>query len=673
MQIVEDISAPPTQAELRLDGWVSQLSGMGILGKDKNESSFFARQRRLPQDTLDAMYRHDALAARIVDTIVDDAMRKGFRIVFKGDDENPIDPKDVNEINSKVNKWAQSVQLHPNVKKHVKQARAFGGSLLVMGAEDGQDPAEPLNPDAISDFTFIKPLDRFQVSSSGMLNTDARSHAFGLPNWYHLHSVVGTAGARGNSLMDQELQRRAGIVGGSSVGTFAHEENVPTLSNVTVHTSRVVRTDGISLSDRSRLNNDGWGDAVLERVHDPLRNWNTVMNATGSLVVDMNGMVYGIKGLAQLVAANKGNELQKRFQMMDLAASNWNAKVLDADGETATRLATNLTGLGEVIDRIGMHLGAAAAMPLTLILEVSPGGFGTGANENNQWDDVVAAYQVEVLEPIFEQVFKVLFSSKEFSSVPENWSIEFNPLSQMTELEQADLHLKQAQADQIYIGITVLTPNEVAESRFGGESYSVNTQLDEEAREGMAEGKELTEEEKALEAEAGEQNSLVEKTGKETAQSDVPEGEEEPTLPEGAEVAGATLDLPAGEVEVGPAEAADPGTAFNGAQVQALSGIIGQVVNGEIPFASAVQLVAIAFPVDEAAANRLLMPAQAMATTVAAEKAATKAAMPDAMKGQMDAPAPGQPGGPPAGNAPEGEDAAAPGEVPPAGEEDPKA
>jgi hypothetical protein len=63
---------------------------------------------------------------------------------------------------------------------------------------------------------------------------------------------------------------------------------------------------------------------------------------------------------------------------------------------------------------------------------------------------------------------------------PENWSFAFNPLWQPTEGEKIDARNKQAQTDQIYITQQVLHPEEVRSSRFGGDTYSPETTLDEQ-------------------------------------------------------------------------------------------------------------------------------------------------------------------------------------------------
>jgi hypothetical protein len=56
----------------------------------------------------------------------------------------------------------------------------------------------------------------------------------------------------------------------------------------------------------------------------------------------------------------------------------------------------------------------------------------------------------------------------------------FNPQRVQTELEKAELHYKQAQTDHIYLTDSVLTEDEVRQSRFGSE-YSIETVIDEAA------------------------------------------------------------------------------------------------------------------------------------------------------------------------------------------------
>lgn len=66
--------------------------------------------------------------------------------------------------------------------------------------------------------------------------------------------------------------------------------------------------------------------------------------------------------------------------------------------------------------------------------------------------------------------------------IPKTISIDFGSLWQLDENEEADIRLKVAQADAVYLDRGVLDPAEVAISRFGGDKYSMETEIDLDAR-----------------------------------------------------------------------------------------------------------------------------------------------------------------------------------------------
>ena len=77
---------------------------------------------------------------------------------------------------------------------------------------------------------------------------------------------------------------------------------------------------------------------------------------------------------------------------------------------------------------------------------------------------------------------------------PENWSLQFIPLWQNTEEQDAVTRRTTAETDAIYIDRGVLTPDEVAISRFGGNKWSMNTEIDMESRERITDHPEELEE-----------------------------------------------------------------------------------------------------------------------------------------------------------------------------------
>jgi uncharacterized protein len=70
---------------------------------------------------------------------------------------------------------------------------------------------------------------------------------------------------------------------------------------------------------------------------------------------------------------------------------------------------------------------------------------------------------------------------------PDNWSVQFVPLWQNTEEQEAIVRRTIAETDCMYIDRGVLDPSEVAVSRFGGNKWSKETEIDLQARERVSE------------------------------------------------------------------------------------------------------------------------------------------------------------------------------------------
>ena len=442
------------QATTTADGWSNPTTGMGYLGRDKGEATQWRPSPKLDHQTLDSMGRGEGFARKIIDSVVDDAMRSGWVVNFQGDDDNVVTPEQSHELNERLQKWYKETKLKPRVSQHLKQARQYGGSLLALGVSDGQAPSEPLDLERVTEFTWLRTHDRVQVGWSAEVNDEPRSVGFGLPKRYTLLSSRVQASSGSDAMID-----------------------------IPVHNSRVWRTDGVVLGERERDQNEGWGDSVLQVCRDQLGNRSSVMKAARTVIQEWVMAVYKIKNLKGIIDANGESQVRSRFSIMDRLKSLWQGVLVDADNEGYERLATTAAGLPELLDRFGIDLAAVALMPVTKLLGVSPGGFGTGKAEGDNWDDVVKSYQTDTVEPLLEYVFKILFATDEFEDFPGNWSIKFNSLQLTDPVEDADIRLKTAQKDSLEIASGVVGADEVAQSRYGGSTYSTETVLDAEGRE----------------------------------------------------------------------------------------------------------------------------------------------------------------------------------------------
>jgi hypothetical protein len=447
-----DSMIPKTVTE---DGWSNPVTGMGFLGRDKGESNTYRPDILLTSQELDNLGR-DGFARIIVDTIVEDAMRSGWVVNFTGGKDSEVTPEQAQEFNERLRTWYRETKLKARVSQHLKQARQYGGSLLVLGVKDGQDPSEELNLDRVTEFSWMRAHDRVQVSESAEINSDPSSVGFGFAEAYTLHTAtqMQTSGDRQETLID-----------------------------TWVHNSRVWRTDGVLLTERVRQQNFGWGDSVLEACKEQLGNRGSVMKAARTVVQEWVLGVYKLKGLVGVIQANGEDKVRGRFSVIDRLKSMWQSIAVDADNESFERISATAAGLPDLLDRFGIDLSAVARMPMTKLFGLSPGGFGTGEAEGDNWDDKTQSYQTDDVEPLLGYIHKILFATPEFADFPENWSIKFNSLQLTDPIEDADVRLKTSQADALDITSGVLGADEVAVSRYGGSNYSTETVLDTEARE----------------------------------------------------------------------------------------------------------------------------------------------------------------------------------------------
>jgi hypothetical protein len=94
--------------------------------------------------------------------------------------------------------------------------------------------------------------------------------------------------------------------------------------------------------------------------------------------------------------------------------------------------------------------------------------------------------QESKLKPCMEKLIRYLMLSIDgpfHGNEPENWSVQFKPLWQNTEEQDAIVMKIVAETDAMYIDRGVLDVDEVAISRFGGSKWSMNTEIDIAARE----------------------------------------------------------------------------------------------------------------------------------------------------------------------------------------------
>lgn len=418
------------------DGWSNVLTGLGIKGQDKRMSAV-ANYEKLSQNDAENLYASDDMASKIIDLLPEEMMREGFDVETKD--------KDSQDISENVSEQLKELGLDAKLEEALKWARLYGGSLIVMGINDGQESYMPVNENNIKSIDYLGTLTRYEAHPKE-IDGDPESPMFGLPISYSISPLSSTKS-----------------------------------SSLEIHASRVLRFDGAKLPRRLQISNSYWHDSVLTKIYNPLRSFHAAHDSASSLVQDYAQTVFKMKNLTEMIAMGKDGLVEKRLALIDKTRSVVKSIVIE-DGEDFERKTTNLGGLTDVLKSVDQRLVQAASTPHTILLGESPSGLGaTGNSEKTDWYDYVSRSQEIGLSPQIEKITKYLFLSKEGPTKgvkPETWDVVFRPLWQMDERERAEINKVKADTDIAYINVGVLDPSEVAIARFGSVESEINIELE---------------------------------------------------------------------------------------------------------------------------------------------------------------------------------------------------
>jgi uncharacterized protein len=265
-----------------------------------------------------------------------------------------------------------------------------------------------------------------------------------------------------------------------SIGNIGASVRIP------IHESRLITFPGVVVSRRQLREHWGWGDSLLVRMKEVLRDFGSSHQGAAILMTEFAQAYMKIKGLNASFASSESTLLAQRATAFQEGISIARVGIIDAEEEYG-RVTTPVSGLPELLDRMANLLAATAEMPVTILMGQAPAGLNaTGASDIRAWYDKIDRLRREKLARRLRKFMMMLFAAEDGptgGSVPDKWSFKWGHLWQPTEQEQAQARYLVAQADQIYIAAGVLIAEEVARSRFGGDEYSAETQLDADIRD----------------------------------------------------------------------------------------------------------------------------------------------------------------------------------------------
>jgi len=386
----------------REDGWTNAMAGLGAMQKDKTIHTHIAGFTPLDEETLSQIYMGEGLASRIIDCVADDMTREWIEI------ENEAAGKTLE---------AEFMRLGAEQKfnEALKWSRLYGGSVLLIGAMDGQTPDKPLNMKRIRTVEYVKVVSRTDIPIQECIwETNPMSAMYG-----------------------QIIQYK--------INLWIRDQQVP----VMIHHSRIIPFFNEPIPPRIRPymlpDERYWGMSSLQTIYESIRDLGGINQSVAHLLYEFLVGKYKVSNLAEMLASGKEHLLVKRMELINMSKSMLNGVILGEDEEYTRDYAT-LAGLPEVIDRFMLQLSGSTGIPVTRLYGRSPAGLNaTGENDLRNYYDLIEAKQRNRLKLPMYRFLEILCAWKKI----EQPTFEFNSLYQMTEQEKADYDKTYAEIAQI--------------------------------------------------------------------------------------------------------------------------------------------------------------------------------------------------------------------------------
>lgn len=423
-------------------GWINTLTGRGDPDRDKGAANAWLRGILIPVEDLRSLYAFNALARAICNALPEWALRNGWELTL---DRDAVESK---AIEVGVRARCAELGAHERMLRAAIWGQTFGGGLVLIGADDGRPTDQPLNETGIRSIRFLRVVPRSLVRIVGIYD-NPKSPRYGDAALYEVRELL--------------AQNPAAFV-------------------QTWHESRVILWPGPTTDDETRFENLGWDQSVLDVVVRDLSKHDSMWDNVGAAVEDASQGVWKIKDLALAASTGLGKAIQARLKLADQARSMFRSLLLDADKESFDYVHREFGGVSDLIGQSAVRVAGAAQTPATVLMGQSPAGLNaTGESDLELWYARVGGYQRNVAVSRWERLVRLIMLAKDGPTKgvePESWAVKMADPRTLTPMQRGELRARQAQTDAAMIAAKVLTPEEVALSRYTSEGWSDVTQVD---------------------------------------------------------------------------------------------------------------------------------------------------------------------------------------------------
>lgn len=191
-------------------------------------------------------------------------------------------------------------------------------------------------------------------------------------------------------------------------------------------------------------------------------NWLHTRESISDLISAFSQMVLSTE-MGDTLAGGGGSGLYARIDMFNRTRNNRGTMVINHGTETLENIAVPLSGLDKLQAQSQEQMAAAARIPLSIYLQITPQGLNASSeNEIRSFYADVKAYCEKTVRPGLQTLFEVVQLSL-FDAADPAYKFEFVPLWESTDKEVAETDKLEAETDGALIAAGVVSNEEVRE------------------------------------------------------------------------------------------------------------------------------------------------------------------------------------------------------------------
>ncbi len=390
------------------------------IGTDRDKASHGRFVRRdVSDDQLEAVYSH-WLAKRIVNRPASDMLRAGW--YFEGIQDNNL---------KALTEACKKYHLNHILLSGLILSRLYGVVYVLLGTADGKQLDQPFELDKMGRGR----LEFFTVIKKKYLTADKNSYlppsdCYGLlkqPEFYNLQ------------MNDGKGQQK-----------IHHSRLIP------FHYADVVNEEPQS---------------VLQEVYEDLLDHAGLKKATASLVHESKIDIIRTPDLVTKIKDDM-KAVVERFMSVGLLKGLNGMLVLDA-GEEYDSKTYNFAGLPDLMREYSIQTAGAAEIPYTILFGQAPAGLNaTGEHDTRNYYDSIATKQEWQFKPILMKFLAVICQTTFGRQIPE-LDVVFNPLWQLDAKIRSEVEKANAERDEKYLDMGIITEPQIARQLLIDGVYSV--------------------------------------------------------------------------------------------------------------------------------------------------------------------------------------------------------